>query len=102
MIAHFGIYDENGGIERDTVLCTLTGQPVGGVGVTCRITGTRLFYKLSITARRRITPEQRAQIEQAIREAAESEAKAERRKIKRAPRKVLGESEKGEVDADDA
>lgn len=83
MVAHFGIYAESGGIERDTALCALTGQPIGAGGVTCRITGTRLFYRLSVTARRRITIEQRQQIEASIRAAYDSETKPKRRSVQK-------------------
>ena len=109
MFAHFGLYAENGGIERDTALCALTNQPVGAGSVTCRIAGTRLFYRLSVTARRRITPAQRGQLETRIRDAAQEAAKDEtdmRRAVRKAAKKVVAESKpdvsQGDTDADDA
>lgn len=67
---HWGEFNERGEAVRQTRVCALTGEPVDGGGVVCRIDGTNLFYRLSAAARRKLTADQRQDIEDRIRDAA--------------------------------
>lgn len=59
--------DGGGAVVRQTNICAVTGVPIVGGGITCRVAGRAdLFYRVTTTGKRLLTDAKRKEIEAAI------------------------------------